>query len=539
MRNKKFPAPLSVSPSSGSAAARGDNAGESAFGEDVQKKIHKLIEISAYNPHLHDPVIPSDKTLVRVKGGKIRGSVQNGICQYLGIPYAEARERFVKAGTAAPWKGVRDAVQYGPVSPQYLLGILQPVTEVATSNSCQNLNIWTPTLDRNARKPVMVWFHGGGFISGSGNEPWYNGENLSRRGDVVVVTVNHRLNVFGHLDLSAYGEKYKDSPNVGSMDMVDALRWIHANIAAFGGDPHNVTLFGQSGGGSKVLELMAAPSAKGLFQKGIVESGTSKTSGGRFTPAAVSREFTAETLKNLNLRPDRLEELQTMPWQKIMAASDKALQTVAGRRKIPSPLGLGYAAYLQPVSGTDFLPRDPVQHHDFAPDGKDISLLIGTNLNEAATIFPSAAQKNMTAEQKTLYAKAYPDEDPGGAELVDTLYRPGTVEIVNHKAEQGGAPVYAYVFTKQVGDIGAFHTAEIPFVFSNTAEETPLSDEMTALWSSFARIGVPSARGVPEWKPYTRQNGYTMILDDKTYLAQHHDLKLLKSLVPDDPVWKE
>lgn len=507
---------------------------QAAFGSGTENRMAVLHAAANYNPHLKDAVVASDASIVQVDGGRIRGSIQDGIYQYLGVPYAEARERFVKAGPVTPWKGVKDATQYGAISPQYLFGTEKPISDVPVSNNCQNLNIWTSTLDAGAKKPVMVWLHGGGFVSGSGNEAWYDGENLSRKGDVVVVTVNHRLNVLGHLDLSAYGDKYKDSPNVGSMDMVEALRWIRSNIARFGGDPDNVTLFGQSGGGSKVLELMSAPSAKGLFQKGIVESGTANTTGIRFTPAALSREVTAETLKDLQLGPDQIEELQTMPVEKIWKASDQALQTVADRHKIPGTLGNGYSLLLQPVSGTDFLPLDPVQPQGFAPAGKDIPLLIGSNLNEWTTVFPFTAHGTMTEEQKALYAKAYPNEDPDTADLVDTQFRPTTQLVMDHKADQKGAPVYAYVFTKQVGDDGVYHTAEIPYVFSNTARQEPLADTMTALWSSFAHTGVPQAKGVPAWKPYTRENGETMILDDKSYMTQHHDRELMKTMGADN-----
>lgn len=502
-----------------------------AFGAGTENNMQVLWQASSYNPHLQDAVVPADSSIVKVDGGRIRGSVHDGVYQYLGVPYAEAKKRFVKAGPVTPWRGVKDTTAYGPIAPQYLFGSTQPITDVPVSNNNQNLNIWTNSLDKKAKKPVMVWFHGGGFVSGSANEAWYDGENLSRQGDVVVVTVNHRLNVLGHLDLSAYSKEYKDSPNVGSMDMVDALRWIHRNIAKFGGDPENVTLFGQSGGGAKTLELMSAPSAKGLFQKAIVESGTAKTTGGRFTPAAISREATAETLKNLNLTPDRIEELQTMPVEQIWAASDKALKTVAEKYKIPDTLGNGYSLLLQPVSGTDFLPQDPVQKDGFAASGKDVPLMIGSNLNEWTTIFPSTAQQNMTDEQKKLYAEAYPNEDPATAPLVDTYFRPTTLEVMEHKAEQKGAPVYAYVFTKQVGDAGVYHTAEIPYVFGNLQQPEKMETTMMQLWTNFAHTGVPSAEGVPEWKPFTKENGNTMILDDQSELVQHHDDKLMQSLL--------
>lgn len=514
------------------------NPAQAAFGDGTQNNMQILWENSKYNPHLNDPVVALDSSIVRVTGGKIRGSLQNGIYQYLDVPYAEATERFVKASPVRPWKGVRDATSYGPIAPQYLFGSNQLITDVATSNNNQNLNIWTPSLKKGEKKPVMVWFHGGGFVSGSANEGWYDGENLAKKGDVVVVAVNHRLNVLGHLDLSAYSEKYKDSANVGSMDMVDALKWIKKNIASFGGDPDNVTIFGESGGGAKVLELMSAPSAKGLFQKGIVESGTGTApTGGHFTPVAISREATAETLKNLALQPSEIEKLQTIPVETLMEASDKAMATVAARHKIPDSLNTGYGLMLRPVSGTDFLPTDPVTKDGFAESGKDVTLMLGTNLNEFTTIFPTTKYKNMTEEQKKLYAKAYPNEDPATAEDVDVMFRPTSLEVLNHKAAQDGAPVYAYVFTKQAdAAAGAYHTSEIPFVFSNGKDDAALQDTMTALWSSFAHDGVPKAKGVPDWKPYTEANGNTMILDDKSELVQHHDRALLQSMLPD---WKD
>lgn len=501
-----------------------------AFGEGTQNNMHVLWEQSSYNPHLQDIVAANDKSIVEIPSGKLRGSIQNGVYQYLGVPYAEAKERFVKAEPVKPWKGIKDATQYGAIAPQYLFGTAQPITNVPTSNNNQNLNIWTSSLKKNAKKPVMVWFHGGGYVSGSGNEAWYNGENLAKKGDVVVVTVNHRLNVLGHLDLSAYGEKYKDSANVGSMDMVAALQWIRTNIEKFGGNPANVTIFGESGGGSKVLELMAVPSAKGLFHKAIVESAVAKPTDGKFIPAAISKEVTAKTLELLNITPDRIEELQTLPLEPLWQASDQALKLVAEKHKIPSPLGNGYGMQLRPVSGTSFLPTDFVQNNKFAEGGKDIPLLLGCNLNEFTTIFPSILRKNMTEQQKQLYIKTYPDKPIESAEYVDTAFRLSALELLNIKASQGSAPVYNYLFTKQIGDVGAYHTSEIPFVFSNAQEDAKLQDTMTALWSSFAHNGVPSASGAPEWKPYTKENGNTMLLDDECKLLQHHDQALLQAL---------
>lgn len=190
--------------------------------------------------------------IVKTTAGLIQGTKEDGIYCYLGVPYAEAKERFVPAEEVTPWEGVRVADTYGPMSPQaQISGVDGESSQNGTDNNSQNLNIWTPGVNDGKKRPVMVWLHGGGFSTGSANEEGYDGQALSSSGDVVIVSVNHRLNVFGYLDLSAYGDKYKYSANVGLMDIVDSLKWIQDNIEAFGGDPENVTLFGQSGGGSE------------------------------------------------------------------------------------------------------------------------------------------------------------------------------------------------------------------------------------------------------------------------------------------------
>lgn len=492
-----------------------------------------IYEQSGFNPHAGDPVVLSEASLVRVESGLLRGSFHEGVFQYLGVPYAKVPERFAAPAGADAWEGVRDALVYGPQCPQYLFGTTEPLTSVKTAEDCLNLNIWTPSLGEKAKKPVMVWLHGGGFSSGSANEAHYDGENLSRIGDVVVVSVNHRLNALGHFDLSAYSEKYKNSANAGGLDLVAALKWISRNIERFGGDPDNVTIFGESGGGAKVLEMMSAPSAKGLFKRGIVESGATDTMGVRFTKPEISREIAAETLKNLNLSGKDVEKLQSLPLGAIWEASDRALKTIAERRKIPSAMGLGYGLAWEPVSGTAFLPTDPVLDKGFAKDGEGVSLMIGSNLTEWTTIIQAAVHKDMTAKQKALFAKAYPNEDPALAPYVDTIIRLPMLKIMSHKADQGVGSVYAYVFTKEIGDNGAYHTSEIPFVFSNTKEPSELSRTMSLLWASYARTGVPQAPGAPVWEPYTRQTGATMILDDKIYLTKDHDKALMKSLRPD------
>ena len=240
-----------------------------------------------------------------------------------------------------PWEGVFQADTYGNISPQGAMFGMPGQAQPGTDNNCQNLNIWTPGVGDDGARPVMVWLHGGGFSNGSGNDQGYQGGNLSRSGDVVVVTVNHRLNLFGHLDLSAYGEKYERSANVGITDIVAALEWIQDNIAAFGGDPDNVTVFGQSGGGAKVLALMTSPYAQGLFHKGIVQSGATETVGVNFTSQEASTRLTENFLSILNISEDNIETLQTISEDDLQSAGTQALQMTADEFQSPARQGFG------------------------------------------------------------------------------------------------------------------------------------------------------------------------------------------------------
>jgi para-nitrobenzyl esterase len=290
------------------------------------------------------------------------------------------------------WEGVRTALTYGFICPQVQMEQINDASEFLiphrlwpTSDNCQNLNVWTPGIGDGKHRPVMVWIHGGGFTNGSSIEQVvYDGENLSRKGDVVVVSVNHRLNVMGFLDLTAYGPQYKSSGNTGMMDLVSALQWIKANIANFGGDPENVTIFGQSGGGGKVSTLMAIPAAKGLFQKAIVESGSIRKMGMTLMDQKTSGRVAELTLENLHLDASQVDELQKMPYNQINDASQKALQT-AGQESGNKGL-FGSTLMWSPIVNGDYIPADPFD--TAAPEqSKDIPLMVGSTLNE----FPSPA----------------------------------------------------------------------------------------------------------------------------------------------------
>src|SRR5260221_3704179 len=347
----------------------------------------------------HDAVVAGkDIALVETETGKVRGYMHKGIFTYKGIPYARA-ERFMPPVKPAAWKDIRSSLTYGPVCP------MDPTTTVNdefefpfhhnwgyTNENCQTLNVWTPGINDNKKRPVMVWFHGGGFTAGSYVElPSYDGENLSRKGDVVLVSVNHRLNVLGFLDLSGYGEKYKSSPNAGLLDLVAALQWVKQNITQFGGDPGNVTIFGQSGGGGKVTSLMNAPSAKGLFNKAIVQNGSYLSS---FTEQSVSKRIAAAVLEELQLQPSQIDSLQTISYERLNAASKKALTKVTAALKaegktIPM-FGLGWG----PILDGNFLPYQPNEPAAIEIS-KNIPLLVGSTKNEFTPFIPGSRDISM------------------------------------------------------------------------------------------------------------------------------------------------
>ena len=503
--------------------------------------------------------------IVQTKYGALQGGTSNGIFTYFGVPYAEAKEMFVPAEEVTPWAGVRNAAEYGAISLQSSATGF-PVPAGKMDNNSQNLNIWTPGLDGKKRS-VMVWLHGGGFSSGSAQEsPAYNGENLSRKGDVVVVSVNHRLNVAGHLDLSAYGEKYRYSANVGILDIIDSLEWIQENIESFGGDPANVTVFGESGGGAKVLALMTSPYAKGLFHKGIVQSGATESMGVNFTTLEASRRLGELTLRNLGISGDNVDAIQSVPYEKLVEETQKAMVETAGEFGLFGALSGQVSMDWEPVVDGDFLPTNPVTPESFAAAGKDIPLLIGSNLNEwtpmsllwgedkGKTFSDAEIEERLQAaygDNKVQFVddflNAYPSKTKLDALYFDTFIRLPMLKIMTHKADQDGAPVFAYVFT--YGSPLAFHTAEIPFVFNNMDAASPISaggtkteaekqaaarvaDAMSSAWISFAKTGIPSAASLPAWEAYTRSGGATMILDAESSLVYGHDRNLIQILAP-------
>ncbi|MGM9580438.1 MAG: carboxylesterase/lipase family protein [Anaerovibrio sp.] len=518
-----------------------------------------------------------DIATVTTEAGKLQGYINRGIYTYHGVPYAEATERFTPAKPVKHWDGIRLAFDYGAISPQAESEFPnttweEPARRFKMDNNCQNLNIWTPGIMDNQKRPVMIWLHGGGFESGSSAEtPIYDGGNLSRYGDVVVVSINHRLNSLGHLDLSAYNEKYKYSANVGIYDVIQGLQWIQKNIRQFGGNPDNVTIFGESGGGAKVLTLMASPYAKNLFHKGIVESGAVETMGPYLNSRETSRRVTELTLQKLGVPPDDIEKLQTIPYNELRKASAEALQQTGDEFKIPRALGTGFGMSWEPVVDGDFLPTNPVTGNSFAAAGRNIPLLIGSNLTEWTNFAEIVNMQDTQFSNKhtwsddqinqklneaygnkadaivAAFQKAYPDKTKTDALYIDTIIRLPLLKIMSHKADQGGAPVYSYLFSWDYpmmnGVYMSFHTAEIPFVFHNidkaenrigaSPSAKKLEQLMSETWINFARTGKPGAAGLPSWEPYTRTNGAVMLFDHQSRLVYHHDKELMALLAPE------
>ena len=537
--------------------------------------INFLPQVHAAN-YQDELVAAPNVAVVNTKAGKLQGYIHNGIYTYKGVQYAQA-ERFMPPQKVDSWSGIKMAITYGKVAlqltdeqndifpPHWYFPHWEP-RNLAQSDNCQNLNIWTPALDAKKR-PVMIWLHGGGFSAGSASvEDVYNGENLSRKGDVVVISVNHRLNSMGFLDLSAYGEKYKSSGNVGMLDIVTALEWVHDNIENFGGDPNNVTVFGQSGGGAKVLTLTAMPAAKGLFHKAIVQSGAIETMGMTLPTQKNSRRVAEVILEKLNLSPEDVDKLQTIPYEKFVKVANSSYNQVA--KEFGDEMYQGDLGWTPIIDGVNIL-QNPVVG-GFSAQADNIPLLIGTVANEWTTIdLMSKMEKvqndnknNWTAAQieqkfiekygenseaiKAAFSEAYPDKPIANALYIDSWMRTRAIKTANIKSQQN-APVYNYIFSWETPIMGgfamAYHCAEIPFVFNNielsaeatgaTKEAYALADKISQTWINFARTGNPNAKGLPNWMPYTRENGATMIFDNKSEMRYRHDEKLMKLLAPD------
>jgi para-nitrobenzyl esterase len=506
-----------------------------------------------------DPGVNLNPPVVQIAGGKIRGLREGKTYSFLGVRYAEA-ERFGLPEPVRPWEGVKKAQVWGAVCPipeQTNVGadeLVFPHRYFIANEHCQYLNVWTQALAPAQKKPVMVWMHGGGFTNGSSIESYaYDGRTLSEFGDVVVVSINHRLNILGTLDLSAYGAEYANSRYTGTADLVAALQWIQDNIDRFGGDPGNVMIFGQSGGGGKVVRMMHMPVAKGLFHKVAAQSGGNNTYRNTDPAESIKAQQTiaAHTLKNLNLTGGGIDKLRTVPYTALITAGTAALRSAA------QELG-------RPALNWEVIADDKYVMREFCDWADSIPLMAGSVFSEMqGTLTRGDGRKNEWTEKEiedqltaaygdkkndivAEFKQAFPQKH-----VQDVLYyaggsRPGVRNLLNRKLERGQTPVYNYLFAWEYpinGGITSFHCSELAFCFHalsvpeiQTATgggqvALALQDKVSQAWINFARSGSPTQPGL-EWKPYTRENPQAMVFDTISQSIALRDDKLVSLLPP-------
>jgi para-nitrobenzyl esterase len=484
--------------------------------------------------------------IATTSSGKVRGTTLDGINIFKGIPYGATtagKNRFMPPVKPAPWTDIRDALAYGPTAPQATGRARSNVPP--ESEDCLVLNVFTPALGSGRGRPVMVWLHGGGFSYGTGSSAIVDGTNLARTGDVVVVTINHRLGVFGYTYLGeAGGSEFALSGAAGMLDIIAALEWVRENIDRFGGDPNLVTIFGQSGGGRKVATLMSMPDAKGLFHRAIIESGA--------VLRLVAKDDAVKNadllLAELGLQKTQIRELQNVPMARLLAADAAIAAKVAVREP-------GQTANSPTVDGRT-IPR-----HPWDPDAPALSssipLMIGYARTEE-TLYDRPTPETLALDEAGLrkrasarlggdpekvidaFRKAHPDATPWDLWiLIATDHPRGTYarETAKRKAVQNGAPAYLYRFDWETPEGGGHmrspHTVEIPFVFNNIAIAGPLISKMpevhalakkvSASWVAFARSGDPNVAGLPKWPAYSASARDTMLFNNDSRVVQDPD----------------
>lgn len=477
-------------------------------------------------PPLALGAVSDEHPVVVTSYGSVRGYVDRGIRIFKGVRYGAdtAPRRFMPPAAPEPWDDVVDAFEYGPAAPQVR-------ARDAVSEDCLFLNVWTPQAD-SERRPVMFYIHGGAYANGSGSSPLYDGSELARRGDVVVVTVNHRLNAFGYLYLQRFGvPALADSGNVGQLDLVLALEWVQANIAKFGGDSERVLVFGQSGGGAKIATMMAMPAASGLFHRAASMSGQQVTASGPLNATERTRAY----IDTLGVAPSEIELLRTMPMERLVDALSV--------RDPVLPYG---SVYFGPVLDMRSLMRHPF-YPDASPQSAHIPMIIGNTHDETRAFLrdpayddldwddlPELLIPNMRVDIRpefviAEYRRIYPEYSPTQVFFAATTaarsWRAAIIEA-EERAKQNGAPTFVYQLdwgSPVDRRIGAPHTFDIPLIFGTLdaadsmtgtgADAREVSGMMSDAFIAFARTGNPGHASLPEWRPYTLPKRETLVID--------------------------
>jgi len=485
----------------------------------------------------------ANNLVVKTQSGQVHGTVQEGTMAFLGIPYARV-ERFMPP-KPVKWKGVRECTKWGPMT-------MQPSGRAEEmSEQCCVLNVWTT--DLKARKPVMFWLHGGGFDSGT--SAWDPGMCLARK-DVVVVSINHRLNILGFLDLSTCGKKYKYSGNVGMLDAVAALEWVRDNIAQFGGDPTNVTIFGESGGGGKVGTLLCMPRARRLFHKAIIMSGTILN----VNTKAMTEELGEAVLKELGLTKKNVDKIRDVSYKDLYDAGQRAMAASIGTRRPGTPMMWGFG----PAPDGEVLMQQPFQPA-FANFSDDIPIMIGTTFNElqrqhynrSLTFSQARSELQKTFGDETdayisAFVEAYPEKQlakwPADLLSIDWLFRPKTIITADAIGGKRKADTYVYMYTVGESDNrgykGSTHGAELKYCFdvlhhyTNQLSQQCVdankywADLLSSVWAKFAHDGNPNYEGLPvKWQPYTAENGELLEFGGSAPTLRHNRDRKLEEII--------
>ena len=486
-----------------------------------------------------------DAATVSTKYGRVRGYYYNGNYIFKGIPYAKAK-RFRAPVEPDPWDGVRNATNYGFVSP--LLHYEKPETELLIPHQdwiededCQNLNIWTPDLNPDELKPVFVWIHGGGFSDGSSIEaPFYEGSSLTKTADCVVVSINHRLNIFGYLDLSDFGSEYYNSGNSGMMDIIASLKWIKENIENFGGDKNCVTICGQSGGGGKVTALLQMPAADGLYQRAIIMSGEVALHDAEITQS--SKQCVETMMEYLGISD--VHVLDTISRHVLIEAYNHVAPGLAAK---------GLSIGCMPTRNKEFTGnplRTGWRKESLVP------LIMGSVLGEFSCFSSQGIDRSKISEEEgkniicdrlgkgdaekiiKAFKEAYPYRNPVDILFTDWLFRKPTTEHAKLRAKTGGK-VYTYMFEVDFpvdGGKTPWHSSDISFVMHKTDtvpsqdsdKNATIADRISKHLAAFMRTGDPNFGETPEWMPVSADSEPTMIIGDTFRVARDFDREFIR-----------